>query len=106
MWSHLVLCMPPTPRLQNGGGQGVTHHLSSFDFLLLGPCPDPSWISGPLHPFISLSPFPVSEVPHHVAISLAKPHMSSVTKDATRLPAEFFVLKSCHWPFPDTLGHL
>ena len=29
MWSHLVLCMPPTPRLQNGGGQGVTHRLSN-----------------------------------------------------------------------------
>ena len=67
--------------------------------------PDPGWISGPLHPFISLSPFPPSEVPCRVAISPTKPQMSSVTKDASRLPAEFFVLKSCHWPFPDMLGH-
>lgn len=97
-----VVRAPHSPSAE-WGGQGVTHRLSSFDFLLLGPCPDPGWTSGPLHPFISLSPFPVSEVPHRVAISPAKPHMSSVTKDAT---AEFFVLKSCHWPFPDTLGLL
>ena len=94
----------PHPHLPDSGSGG---HTPPFLIRISSPgtLPDPGWISGPLHPFISLSPFPPSEVSCRVAISPTKPQMSSVTKDAARLPAEFFVLKSCHWPFPDMLGH-